>query len=78
MIHIQGRFTRDETRAAGESCCGLSHAEYRALIVKRALRSGPRPDARAMLGAKRAVDRAVERAGLSIEIPGARPGRRTI
>ncbi len=78
MIQILGEFVGDEARADQESGCGLSHPEYRALVLKRALKAGPRPGTRAMFLAKRDVDRAMENAGVSVQVPGAMPGRRTI
>lgn len=78
MIQILKKFAGDEDRAGSESCCGLSHSGYRVLVLRRALKAGPRPDTRAMYLAKRDVDRAMENAGVSVQIPGSRPGRRTI
>lgn len=77
MKVILSRFRRDESRAQGEDGVGasLSHPEYRALVVRAA---GPRPDTRALYLAQKKVDAALGRAGASIEIPGAAPGRRTV
>jgi hypothetical protein len=69
------KFTRDEDRAQGED---LPHPEYRALVMREALRAGRDPDTRAMYLAKRRVDQSLERSGAKIYIPGARPRRRTV
>lgn len=71
------RFRRDESRAQGEDTLGDSvpHAEYRALVVRAA---GRDPSTRALYLAQRRVDAALGRAGTSVEVPGAAPGRRTI
>lgn len=77
MFEILGRFTGDDERAERESCCGLSHPEYRALVMRRALKAPGSPGTRKMFKAKRDVDLALARAGVAVTIPGARPGRRT-
>jgi hypothetical protein len=60
----------------------LSHSEYRALIVKRAQKLGSwkhgKSGARDFHAAKRQIDKILGRIGVSISIPGARPGRQTI
>jgi hypothetical protein len=82
-------FVRDEARAQGEdgsSSCGssigdgLSHGEYRALIMKQAIRQagGSRPSTKHLFAAKSRVDRALGNARVAIYIPGARPGRKTV
>jgi hypothetical protein len=77
MTSIIGEFRSDESRAQGEDDLGSSmpHGEYRALVLRAA---GREPDTRALYLAQRKVDEALGRAGTTIEIPGASPGRRTI
>ena len=85
-IEIQGAFTGDERRARDEdSGCSsmgdsLSHNEYRALIMRQAVKSAPKgkPQTKDFFTAKSAVDKALGNADIKIEIPGARPGRRTV
>ena len=85
-IEIQGAFIGDESRAQGEdSGCSsmgnsLSHNEYRALVMRQAMRSAPggKPQTKHFFAAKSAVDKALGNADVKIEIPGARPGRRTV
>ena len=82
------RFTRDEDRAqaeeAGEASLAdtlgdsLSHPEYRALVVREALKTSRDPDTRTMYLAKRRVDQSLGRSGTSVYVPGARPRRRTV
>jgi hypothetical protein len=77
------RFVRDEVRAQREDLCGegdIRHDEYRVLVVRQAVReAGNRnPSTLHYWEAKKKVDSALGMAGVSIEIPGARPGRRTI
>ena len=77
------KFTRDEDRAQSEDAGdtlgdSLSHPEYRALVVREALKSGRNPDTRAMYLAKQRVDRALGRAGTSVYVPGAQPRRKTV
>ena len=82
-------FIRDEDRAQsedGSAACGsfvgdgLSHNEYRALIMKQAIRQadGNRPSTKHLFAAKSRVDRALGNAKVAICIPGARPGRKTV
>jgi hypothetical protein len=82
-------FTSDEARAAGEDgssgssvgeAGGLSHGEYRALIMRQAIKGagGKRPTTKHVFEAKDKVDRALGGAGVAVQIPGAMPGRRTI
>lgn len=75
-----GKFTRDEDRAQGEDTLGdtLSHPEYRALVMRDALRRSKNPDTKTMYLAKQSVDRSLGRVGTGIMIPGAMPGRRTV
>jgi hypothetical protein len=82
---IQGiPFVRDEVRAQGEDCSSmgdaLSHNEYRALVIKQAVKnaSGKKPETKHFFAAKVAVDRSLGKSGVSIFIPGAKPGRRTV
>jgi hypothetical protein len=77
MTSITTRFRRDESRAQGEDGVGdsMPHGEYRALVVRTA---GRRPSTRDLYLAQARVDAALGRAGTTIAIPGARPGRRTI
>jgi len=78
------KFTRDEDRAqaeeAGSDTLGdsLSHPEYRALVVREALRASRNPDTKAMYLAKQRVDQSLGRSGTSIYIPGAQPRRKTV
>lgn len=80
------RFTRDEDRAQaeeagfGEDTLGdsLSHPEYRALVVREALKTSRNPDTKTMYLAKQLVDRSLGRSGTSVYVPGARPRRRTV
>jgi hypothetical protein len=67
----------DESRAQDEDTLGgaLCHPEYRALVVRAA---GKNPSTKALYLAQSKVDAALGRAGTSIQIPGASPGRRTI
>ena len=80
MPTIRSRFRRDESLAQGEDTLGdsLSHPEYRALVVKEALKSGKKPGSRTFFEAQKKVDAALGRLGASIEIPGALPRRRTV
>ncbi len=80
MPTIRSKFRRDELLAQGEDTLGssLSHSEYRALVMREARRSGKNPNSRAYFEAQKKVDAALGKAGASIEIPGAQPGRRTI
>lgn len=75
-------FVRDEVRAQGEDCSGdaLSHNEYRAAIVKQAVKNaaGKKPETKHFFAAKLAVDRTLGNSNTSIFIPGAAPGRRTV
>ena len=76
-------FVRDEVRAQGEDCSSgdaLSHNEYRAAIVKQAVKNaaGKKPETKHFFAAKLAVDREIGKSGTSIFIPGAKPGRRTV
>jgi hypothetical protein len=77
MTKITSRWRSDESRAQGEDVLGgtLSHPEYRALVVRAA---GRLPDTRAFYLAQRKVDASLGKAGTTIQIPGASPGRRTI
>jgi hypothetical protein len=77
---ITGRWRSDESRAQGEDSLGgtLSHAEYRALVVREASKSGKKPDAKTFYLSQRRVDAALGKSGTTIEIPGASPGRRTL
>ena len=81
---MHGDFVGDEARAEGEnsSSCGLGlpHDEYRALVMKQAIRNagGKRPDTKQLFAAKKAVDNALGTSGVSIYIPGAGPRRRTV
>jgi|WetSurMetagenome_2_1015567.scaffolds.fasta_scaffold78478_2 hypothetical protein len=77
------RFVRDEVRAQREDLCGegdIRHDEYRALVVRQAVRdAGNRnPSTRHFWRAQKKVNSALGMAGVTIAIPGARPGRRTI
>ncbi len=80
MTNINSKFHRDETLAQGEDTLGasLSHAEYRTLIMREARKSGGKPGSKTFYAAQKKVDAALGKAGASIEIPGAQPGRRTI
>jgi hypothetical protein len=77
MPTITNRFRRDESRAQGEDTLGdsLPHPEYRALVMRAA---GKNPNTRSLYLAQSKVDAALGRAGTTIGIPGASPGRRTI
>lgn len=85
-IEIQGAFTGDERRARDEdSGCSsmgdsLSHNEYRALIMRQAVKSAPngKPQTKDFFTAKSAVDKALGNAGVSIYIPGSKPERQTV
>jgi hypothetical protein len=58
----------------------IPHKNYRVAVMKAALKStgGKRPTTRDYFKAKAAVDRAIGKSGISIYMPGAKPGRRTI
>ena len=77
-------FVGDESRAEGEnstSCgSGLPHEEYRALVMKQAIKNagGGKPGTKHLFAAKKAVDSALGKSGVSIYIPGAGPARRTV
>lgn len=77
-------FVGDESRAEGENSisCGdaLPHNEYRALVMKRAIKAagGQAPSTKQLFAAKKAVDNALGNAGVAICIPGAGPRRRTV
>ena len=81
---MHGDFVGDESRAEGENSmsCGLSlpHPEYRALIMKQAIRNagGQRPTTKHLFAAKRSMDNALGSSGIAISIPGAGPMRRTV
>ena len=81
---MHGDFVGDEARAEGEnsSSCGssLPHNEYRALVLKQAIRNagGKKPGTKHLFAAKKAVDNALGASGVSIFIPGAGPMRRTV
>lgn len=85
-IEIQGIFSGDERRAqiedSGCSSMGnsLSHNKYRALIMKQAMKSAAngKPQTKHFFAAKSAVDKALGNADVTIKIPGAKPGRRTV
>jgi hypothetical protein len=74
------KFTRDEDRAQHEDSGGdsLSHPEYRAMVMREALKSSSKPDTRTMYLAKQRVDQSLGRSGTTIYIPGARPRRKTV
>ena len=79
-----GDFVSDESRAQGEDDSGvgstLSHDAYRATVMKQAIKDarGKTPSTKHLFGAKKKVDEFLGKAGVSIFLPGARPGRRTI
>ena len=81
---MHGDFVGDESRAEGENSmsCGLSlpHPEYRALIMKQAIRNagGQRPTTKHLFAAKRSMDNALGSSGIAISIPGAGPMRRPV
>jgi hypothetical protein len=77
MPTITSRFRRDEARAQGEDTLGdsLPHPEYRALVMRAA---GKNPNTKSLYLAQAKVDAALGKAGATISIPGASPGRRTI
>lgn len=84
-IEIEGDFASDEGRAEAEASgsfigTNLAHNEYRALIVKRAMKNagGAKPTTKHFFAAKSSVDKALGNAGVGIYIPGAKPGRRTV
>lgn len=68
----------------GTSCMGgeisVPHDKYRALIMKQAskLAGGKQPATKHFFVAKKAVDGALKENGISIQLPGAAPGRRTL
>lgn len=83
MKEILGKFIGDERRAQAEDSSGmgddLSHDEYRALVMNQALKLGRgKPSTKHFYVAKSAVDRSLGRIGIAINIPGARPGRKTV
>jgi hypothetical protein len=83
MRDIKAEFIGDEQRAEieGDGCSGneLSHNEYRALVMRQASKLGNgNPNSKHFFAAKSAVDRSLGRIGVSIMIPGARPGRKTM
>lgn len=83
MKEILGKFVGDEQRAQTEDSSGmgddLSHNEYRALVMNRALALGQgKPSTKHFYAAKTTVDQSLGRAGVAINIPGAKPGRRTV
>jgi len=62
-----------------ESRARSGHPEYRALIMKQAIRNagGQRPTTKHLFAAKRSMDNALGSSGIAISIPGAGPMRRT-
>lgn len=83
MKEILGKFVGDERRAQTEDSSGmgddLSHDEYRALVMNRALKLGRgKPNTKHFYEAKSVVDQSLGRGGVTITIPGAKPGRRTV
>lgn len=58
----------------------IPHENYRVAVMKAALKSsgGKRPTTRDYFKAKATVDQVIGKSGISIYMPGAKPGRRTI
>jgi hypothetical protein len=80
---ILGSFVRDEDRVRGcESGCGavIPHSNYRIAILRQAIRrsNGRSPSTKDIFVAKSKVDRVIGKAGATLYLPGARPGRRTV
>lgn len=80
---ILGSFVRDEDRVRGcESGCGaaIPNSNYRVAIIRQAIRgsNGKHPSTKDIFLAKSKVDRIIGKAGISLYLPGARPGRRTV
>jgi hypothetical protein len=72
----------DRGIVSGSNCGGKSipHENYRVAVMKAALKSsgGKRPSTKDYFQAKAAVDQTIGKSGITIYMPGAKPGRRTI
>jgi hypothetical protein len=66
----------------GAAVCGnaIPHDNYRVAVMKAAVKSaqGKRPSTKDYFAAKSAVDKVIGKSGITIYMPGAKPGRRTI
>ena len=66
----------------GAAVCGnaIPHDNYRVAVMKAAVKSagGGRPSTKDYFVAKSAVDKVIGKSGITIYMPGAKPGRRTI
>ena len=66
----------------GAAVCGnaIPHDNYRVAVMKAAVKSagGGRPSTKDYFAAKAAVDKVIGKSGITIYMPGAKPGRRTI
>jgi hypothetical protein len=58
----------------------IPHDTYRATVVKQAIKAagGKKPTTKDFFRAKEAVDKVIGKAGISLYLPGAQPGRRTV
>ena len=58
----------------------IPHDNYRVAVMKAAVKSanGGRPSTKDYFAAKAAVDKVIGKSGISVYMPGAKPGRRTI